>query len=68
LLVKHDAPDYFAVAISHIVILRRPMIAPATFAIEPGMFGGETQGQKQKIYLRRLFAFGSLLRSWSRSL
>jgi len=25
-------PDYFAVAISHIVIVRRPMIASATFA------------------------------------
>jgi hypothetical protein len=32
LRVMHDAPDYFAVAISHIVIIRRPPLAPATFA------------------------------------
>jgi hypothetical protein len=28
----HDAPDFFAVATSHIVIIRRPPLAPATFA------------------------------------
>jgi hypothetical protein len=31
LRVKHDAPDYFAVAISHIVIIRRPPIAATAF-------------------------------------
>jgi hypothetical protein len=32
LRMPHDAPDYLAVAISHIVILRRPPLAATVFA------------------------------------
>jgi hypothetical protein len=32
LRVMHNAPDYLAVAISHIVIIRRPPIAATAFA------------------------------------
>jgi hypothetical protein len=30
--MPHDAPDYFAMAISHIVIIRRPPLAATAFA------------------------------------